>query len=122
MKGRLRDVFPGEHGVDPRNGERLVLADGLDAGVRVRRADDLEVKHPLHLDVHRVTGVAGDDRLGQRAGQTGSAGVAGPVFLDGSDAADRVLDRVIAGATTEVSLEVEGKVFLGLLGEARRRS
>ncbi len=66
-------------------------------------------------------GVAGDDRLGERVGQAGSARVAGPVLLDGSDAADRILDRVIAGASTEVSLEMEGKILLRVLGEARRR-
>ena len=120
MKGRRRHVLPGEHRVDSRNGERLVFADGRDARVGVRRADDLEVKHPLHRDVHRVTGVAGDDRLGQGVGEAGAAGVAGPVRLDGSDAADRVLDRVVAGAATEVPLEVEGEVLLRLLGEARR--
>ena len=35
-EGPPRDVLPGENGVDPRNGERLVLADGRDACVRVR--------------------------------------------------------------------------------------
>ena len=65
-------------------------------------------------------GVAGDDRLGKWVGEAGSARLAGPVLLDGSDAADRVLDRVIAGATTEVSLEMEGKILLRVLGEARR--
>ena len=110
-EGPPRDVLPGEDRVDARHGERLALADGRDACVRVRRAEDLEVKHPVHLDVHRVTGVAGDDRLGQRVGEAGAAGVAGPVLLDGSDAADRILDRVIAGAATEVSLEVEGQVL-----------
>src|SRR5205823_417554 len=75
---------------------------------------------PLHLDVHRVTGGTGDDPLCQGVGQTGPASVAGPVRLDGTDAADRVLDRVIAGATTEVPLEVEGEILLRVLGEARR--
>ena len=79
------------------------------------------MKHPLHLDVHRVTGVAGDDRPAARTGETGAAGVAGPVFFHRGDAANRVLDRVIAGATAEVSLEIEGQVLLRLLGEARRR-
>ena len=35
-EGPPRDVLPGEDRVDPRNGERLVLADGRDACVRVR--------------------------------------------------------------------------------------
>src|SRR5262249_58237499 len=103
---------------DARDGERPVLADGRDVGVRVRRADHLEVQHPLQCDVHRVAGVAGDDRLGPRVGETGAARLAGPVRLDGTDAADRVLDRVIAGATAEVPLEVEGEVLLRLLGQA----
>src|SRR5262245_34241161 len=47
--------------------------------------------------------------------------MAGPVLLHGSDATDRILDRVIAGAATEVALEVEGKILLRVRGEARRR-
>src|SRR5438270_7971627 len=66
-------------------------------------------------------GVAGDDRLSKGVGKAGSARVTGPVLRDRSDAADRILDRVIAGATTEVSLEMEGKILLRVLGEARRR-
>ena len=120
-EGSPRDVLPGEDRVDPRDGERLVLADSRDPCVRVRRADDLEVKHPLHLDVHRVMGVAGDDRPGEWVGEASSARVAGPVLLDGSDTADRILDRMIAGTSTEVPLEMEGKILLRLLGEARRR-
>src|SRR5262249_53533194 len=91
------------------------------ACVRVRRTKDLEVKHPLHLDVHCVTSVAGDDRRGKGISEAGSARVTGPVLFHGRDTADRIFDRVITGATTEVSLEREGKVLLGVLREARRR-
>src|SRR5438270_5691441 len=65
-------------------------------------------------------GVAGDDRLSKGVGKAGSARVTGPVLRDRSDAADRIYDRVIADATTEVSLEMEGKILLRVLGEARR--
>ena len=105
----------------PGNGQRFVLADGLDARMSVRRADDLEVEHPLHRDVHRVMRVAGDDRFAKRVLQAGAAGLAGPVLFHGNDAADRILDRVIAGATTEVSLEMEGKILLFLFRKACRR-
>src|SRR5262249_39041202 len=101
-----RNVLPDENGVDSGNGERLILADGRDACVRVGGADDFEVKHPLHRDVHGVTGTAGDDPLGQGVGETGPAYVAGTVRFDGRDAADRILDRVIAGAAAEVPLQM----------------
>src|SRR5580700_7052482 len=47
--------------------------------------------------------------------------MAGLVLLHGSDAADRIFDRVIAGTSAEVSLEMEGQVLLRVLGEARGR-
>src|SRR5262245_20824233 len=78
------------------------------------------MEHPLHRDVHRVLRVAGDDGLGPRVGEAGAAGMSGPVLFDRPDAPDRILDRVITGATTEVSLEMEGEVLLRLVGEARR--
>jgi hypothetical protein len=45
--------------------------------------------------------------------------MAGTVFVDGSDASYRILDRVIARATTEISLQMEWKILLRSIGKAR---
>ena len=72
-------------------------------------------------DVHRVAGVAGDDRLGQGVGEAGPQASPGAVRLDGGDAADGVLDGVVAGAAAEVALEGAGQVVSArFVGEARR--
>ena len=77
-----RNVLPGEDRDHARHGQGLVASDGEDARVGVRRAQHLEVQQPLHRDVHRVAGVAGDDGLGERVGEAGAAGLAGDVLLD----------------------------------------
>ena len=43
--------------------------------------------------------------LAKRVGEAGPARVAGPILLHGSDAADCIFDRVIAGATTEIAAD-----------------
>ena len=122
MKGRLGTSSQVKTAWTPGTASALSLRMALMLRVRVRRADDLEVEHPLHLDVHRVMGVAGDDRPRQR-GLARLAPHAWPARSSStrSNAADRVLDRVIAGAAAEVPLEMERQVLLLLLGEARRR-
>ncbi len=90
--------------------------------MRVRRAQHLEVQQPLHGDVHRVAGVAGDDAEGERVGQAGPAGLAGDVLLDRGHAVQRIGDGAIAGAAAQIALERVRQIGALLLGRARRRS
>ena len=107
-----RHVLPGEDRMHARHGERGVLVDRDDAGVGVRRAEHLQVQHPLHRGVEGVAGLAGDDRLGPAGAPTPHAdGRAGLVVLDGAHAVDRVLDGVVAGAAAEVALEMPRQVL-----------
>lgn len=89
-------------------GARAIDAD--DAGMGVRRAQHFQMQQPdqsriVGGNVHGVAGAAGDDRFPQRVAQAGAAGVAGRVLLGLADSGDRVGDRAIAGAATEIAFE-----------------
>src|SRR3984957_7232556 len=79
------------------------------------------MQHALHRSVEGVADLAGDDRFGSRRQQSSAAGFAGLVFLDRRDAVDRIFDRVIAGASTEIALEVAGQVLDLLFAQSRCR-
>ena len=55
-----------------RGGERGTGVDALDPGMRVRRAQHLEVQQPVDRDVHRVMRLAGQD--GEERETVGAAG------------------------------------------------
>ena len=74
-----RHVLPGEDRMHARHLERGALVDRDDAGVGVRRAEHLQVQHPLHRGVEGVAGLAGDD-LG--TGGSADAGTRPPCRAD----------------------------------------
>ena len=111
-------ILPGEDGNDAGDGKRLVAADALDAGMRMRRAQHFEVQRALHRHVEGVAGLTGDDRLGERVAQALAAGIAPTVLLlDIDDAMERVVDAVIAGAAAEIALQHARQVLMCLLVE-----
>ena len=79
---RARHVFPGVDGDDAGHGERRASVDRADARMRMRRAQDLEMQQSLDGEIHRVAGVAGHDRVGERIVQTRAQRFAGNVLLD----------------------------------------
>ena len=88
-----RHVLPGEHGDHARHGHRLVALDGLDARMRMRRAQHLQMQRAFGRNVERVARLAGDDRLGERVAQAPAAGfVAGDILLDIDHAVQRIVD------------------------------
>ncbi len=116
-----RRVLPGEHGDDPGHGERLLVADRQDAGMGVRRAQELHVQQAVDRDVEGVTRLAGHHgRPGRRrhiaAARRGRVGL-----VDVAHAAHGVLDGAISGAPAQIAFEGIGEVgALGLV-EARSR-
>ena len=101
-----RHVLPSEYGDDAGNRRGLIPLDGLDARMRMRRAQHLEMQHAFHRrQIERVARVARYDRLGERTLQARSARLAGDVLFDGLDPVQRVVDALIAGATAEITLE-----------------
>ena len=115
-----RHVFPGVDAVHAGHRERGGLVDRDDARVGVRRVQHLQVQHAVDLGVHRVLGAAGDHVGGRGRADAGADGLAGRGLLDPDDAVDRILDRAIAGAAAEVSLQRARQVLLLLVGERRR--
>ncbi len=115
-----RHVFPGEDRDHPRHPRRLFTADADDPRMGVRRAQHLEVQHAGDNDIHRVAGLPGHDRLGERIGQARPASVAGDVRLDRADAVQRVGDGAVSGAAAEISFEGVRQVGALLLIECGR--
>ena len=115
-----RHVLPGIDGDDARDGERLALVDLLETRVGMRRAQHLEVQQALDRDVHRVVRLARQDGVGERVGQAGAERLAGDVVLDVLLAVQRIDDRAVAGAATDVALEGMRQVGLVRLVERRR--
>ena len=68
--------------MNARHGAGLFGADRENLRVRMRRAQDLEVQHSVHLHVSGVAGRAGDNGMSERILQAGATGVAGAVFFD----------------------------------------
>ena len=106
-----RHVLPGIDAADARNGEGGILANRLDARVSVRRPEQFQMQHALDRGVERVPDLAGDDRFRCRRQQSCAARFAGLIFLDRRDAVDRILDRVITGASAEIALEIARQVL-----------
>ena len=86
----------------------------------MRRAQHLQVQHALHRNVHRVARLARQDRVGERVGQAGAAGLAGDVLLDVALAAQGIVDRAITGAAAEIALQRMRQVGLVRLVERGR--
>jgi hypothetical protein len=100
-----RRVGVGQHRQHPRHGQRRGGVDGGDPGVRVRRAQHLEVQQAGDVDIEGVPRRTGDDlRAGGRA-EAGADRLPGRGLLDGADAVDRVGDGAVSGAAAEVALE-----------------
>ena len=75
----------------------------------------------LHNHVHRVAGFPGDDALAERVGEARPHRGPGGVRRGVADAADRVDDGPVAGATTEISFQRVRQVLALRLGERSRR-
>ena len=88
-----------------RQRQRALAADGGDAGMRVWRAQHLEVQPASHGHVQRVAGVAGDDVLRERIRQAGTTGLARHVLFGRPDAVQGVVDGTVAGAPAQIALE-----------------
>ncbi len=114
-------VLPGVDAVHAGHRQRGGLVDRHDAGVRVRRVQHLQVQHAVHLGVHRELGATGHHVGRRRCPDAGADGLAGRRLLDLDDAVDRVLDRAVARAAAQVSLQRARQVLLLLVGERRRR-
>jgi hypothetical protein len=104
--------------MNPRQGAGLFRADGDNVRVCVRGAQHLEMEHSVQLHVRGVAGSAGDNRMGERILQAGTADVADAIFFDVTDARQCILDGVVARAPAEIALETEWEVFLLLVREA----
>src|SRR5207244_443900 len=113
-----RDVFPREYGVHARNGQRTVLTDRLDPCMGMYRANNLQVEHSLHRDIHRVMRIAGNNGFAKGALNAGTTGLADLIVFDRDDAMKRIVDGVIPSAAAEISLESEEEVFLFLSRKA----
>ncbi len=80
----------------------------------------LQMQHALHRGVEGEADLPGDDCFGSRCQQSSAARFAGLVLFDRSDAVDRILDRVITGASTEIALEVAWQVLDLFFAQSRR--
>ena len=114
-----RGVLVGEHRDDAGRGEGGARIDAHDAGGRVRRAQDLHVQQAVDRHVHRIAGAAGDDGGAGGRRQVAAAGLARRGLLHSADAVDRVGDRSIAGATTEIALQRAAQIAALRLVERR---
>ncbi len=101
----LRGVVVGQHQVDAGHPQGGRGVDGEDPGVRVRGAQQLHVQQPLDLDVEGVAGGAGDDLRAGGSAEAAADGLPGARLLRVPDPAQRVLDRPVAGAAAQVSLQ-----------------
>ena len=100
-----RDVLPGEDLDDTGHRHRRTAADPDDPRMGMGRPQHLEVRQPLHRQIHGVASLPGDDRLAEWVRQARAAGFAGHILLGGADAVDCVLDRAIARAAAQVALQ-----------------
>jgi len=87
--------------------------------VRMRRAQDLEMEHSVQFHVSGVMGRAGNNGMGERILQAGTADVADAIWFDVADARQCIFNGVVPGAPAEIALKTEWEVFLLLLGKAR---
>ncbi len=117
----LGHVLPGIDGDDARHRQRGAPVDGQDPRMGVRRAPHLEVQQVLDRQVHRVAGLAGQDRGREGVGQAGAERLAGDVRLDVAAAVQGVIDRPVAGAAAQVALQRMGQIRLLFLGQRHRR-
>ena len=62
-----RHILPGEDFDDAGHGKSALALDGLDACMRMRRAQHFQVQRAFHHHVERVACLAGDDRFGEGA-------------------------------------------------------
>jgi len=115
-----RDILPRVHAAYPRNGQRGILANRRDTRVSVRRPRQLQMQQSLDRGIERVADFAGDDCLCRRCQQTCAARLTWSIFFDRSDAADRVFDRVITGASAEIAFKDTRKVLDVFLVQAGR--
>ena len=98
-------VLECQHRADTGNGKRLIPTYRRDPGVRVRRAQQLEMQQPGRRDIHRVARGAADDGARRRRRHAAAAGVPGLGLFDRLTAAQRLIDRAVAGAAADVALE-----------------
>ena len=87
----------------------------------MRRAQDLEMEHSIHLHVSGIAGRAGNNRMGERILEARTANVADAICFNVTDARQCIFDGVVAGAPAEIALETKRKVFLLLFGKTRGR-
>ena len=87
-------------------GHRRRSVDRDDPGVRMRRAEQLDVQKVIDCGVERVARLAADDVRAGRCRQAAAERAAGlDAVLDIGLAVDRILDRTIAGAAADVALQ-----------------
>ncbi|MGY4503057.1 hypothetical protein ACVWYH_007014 [Bradyrhizobium sp. GM24.11] len=92
-------------------GHRRRSVDRDDPGMRMRRAQQLDVQQAVDLRVERVARRAADDVRARGRRQAAAEGIAGlDACLDIGLAVDRILDRAIAGAAADISLQRSAEV------------
>ena len=126
---QLRSVLMGEDRHDAGNRQCRGLVNGHDAGMRMRRTQELHVQKARKLlsrDIKGVTGGSGDhgvaggcgNVVAELSGRGGNSGwwlaprnvSSGVVLVIATVAADRVCDGAVTGAAAQIAFEVAGQV------------
>ncbi len=93
------------------NGQRRALVDRDDPGVRMRRAQHLDVQQAFDRGIERVARRAAHHlRSGRRGQAAAECGAGGGVFDIGL-AVERVLDRAIAGAAADIAFQRRAEIL-----------
>ena len=93
------------------NGERGSLVDRNDPGVRMRRAQHLDVQQAFDRDIKGIAfGTAHHLRSGGGGEAAAERGAGGGVF-DVVPAVERVFDRAIAGAAADIAFQRGAEVL-----------
>src|ERR1700728_2512650 len=88
--------------------------------MRVWRTQKFQMQQSFQRDIKRVTGGATDDGARRRRSYIAAAGCARFGRLDSGKAFDSALDRTIARATANITLQRPRQILLLRLIQARR--
>src|SRR5580692_10944694 len=102
----------GQHGMHAADRERFAAVDRDDFGVRVRRAKDLDVEQAFDLRIEGITLRAAHQQRPRRRRQAAAERMARGGVLDIGLAVERVLDRTVAGAATDIPLQRRAEITL----------
>ena len=107
----VRCVFKRQHRVHAGDAERRTPVDRDDFRVRTRRTQHLDVQHTFRRDIERIARCAAHHlRSGGGREAAAKCGARDGVF-DVVLAVQRILDRAIAGATTDIAFQRGAEVL-----------